>query len=166
MFGTLVMVEAWDLLGTRLRIPPELTLSGVDSERDCWFWPQLGVVPDVVLRLGHALVVVEAKYYSGRHDPRGDDEELAAVASAAPHPGNADVAGPNVAHKTRARDQLVSQYEAMIRRRERRMLYPEPIERAIRECELLQVYLVNGTRRSGPTASSLSPRLDSPMTRD
>ena len=39
--------------------------------RDIWFWPRLArAEPDVVLRVDDELVVVEAKYRSGRHDTK------------------------------------------------------------------------------------------------
>lgn len=122
VFGTLVMGEAWSLLASWLGVA-----SGSDSPdepRECWFWPRLfgAVEPDVILRLGSLLVVVEAKYRSGRHDLLGD---------------NAD---------DRPVDQIVRQHQAVSPPHDHRPLYPEPLERAVRECRLLQVFVVDARR--------------------
>jgi hypothetical protein len=67
VFGMLVSVEALDLVAKWLKVNDWQSEEGL---LDCWFWPRLagGVEPDVVLRLGSVLIVVEAKYRSGRHD--------------------------------------------------------------------------------------------------
>src|SRR5206468_3570724 len=65
-FGTLVLVNAWDMLARWLGVSDDQPVS---ANSDCWFWPRLAFAePDVVLRLGGSLVVVEAKYRSGRND--------------------------------------------------------------------------------------------------
>ena len=74
--------------------------------------------PDVLLRLDGALVVVEAKYRSDRHD--------VAV----------DVTGdPNCG------DQLVQQFRSIATPSEERMQYAESIEQAIRRYQLVLVML-------------------------
>lgn len=78
VFGTLftagadATVRAWlakarTPTGEPLVLPPD---AAVD---DYWFWPRLdGTEPDVLLRLGSLLVIVEAKYRS----PRSSDDQL------------------------------------------------------------------------------------------
>src|ERR1035438_8296944 len=70
VFGAIFWAEDWKLLETWLGIPPS------SSQRipiiEYWFWPRLA---DVVFRLGNVLVVVEAKYRSGRHDLALKSEE-------------------------------------------------------------------------------------------
>ena len=75
VFGTLRMVEAWDVLASWLDVEP--LSRGQEGTVECWFWPRLAgaVEPDVVLRLGDTLVVVEAKYRSGRHDLSLDEAD-------------------------------------------------------------------------------------------
>jgi hypothetical protein len=75
VFGTLVLVEAWDLLARWLGAEPPG--SGQGQQVGCWFWPRLagGVEPDVVLRLGPTLLVVEAKFRSGRNDLVADESD-------------------------------------------------------------------------------------------
>src|SRR5687768_16534902 len=72
VFGTLFVASAWNDLcewfgrARRVRQAPELRASA-SGARDYWFWPRLhGAEPDLVVRLGDLLVVVEAKYYSGK----------------------------------------------------------------------------------------------------
>lgn len=121
VFGTLAMVEAWRVLAGWLAVPSALSES---AERECWFWPRLagGVEPDVVLRLGNALLVVEAKYRSGRHDLHLEDED------------------------ERPADQLLRQCLAIAWPPHNRAAYAEPLERAIRECSFAQVFVVDARR--------------------
>ncbi len=79
VFGTLVMVEAADVLAAWLsrarridgsRTPVEGPLNGV------WFWPQLALAePDVIIQLGDRLFVIEAKFQSGKSDLQGGMED-------------------------------------------------------------------------------------------
>ena len=87
VFGTLRMVEAWDVLANWLDVEP--LSSGQEGTVACWFWPRLAgaVEPDVVLRLGDTLVVVEAKYRSGRHDLSLDEGVVARIVTG-PHDAN------------------------------------------------------------------------------
>ena len=123
VFGTLVLLEAWELIGRWLNIP-EWRSSDTETP-ECWFWPRLAgaVEPDVLLRLGELLVVVEAKYRSDRHDLSADDVD-----------------------DERPVDQIVRQYHAVSPPHDRRSPYPESLERAVRECRLLQVFLVDARR--------------------
>ncbi|MCH8130685.1 MAG: hypothetical protein IIC70_12405, partial [Acidobacteria bacterium] len=77
VFGTLVLADAGDVLADWLgrarrvdggrRPVKDRRINGV------WFWPQLALAePDVVLRLGDELFVIEAKYRSDRHDAPPD----------------------------------------------------------------------------------------------
>jgi hypothetical protein len=66
VFGTLALVGAWSLLAQWLGVRSANVLP-----KGChvWFWPRLRYAePDVILRLGQRLIVVEAKYRSGKHD--------------------------------------------------------------------------------------------------
>ena len=108
VFGTLVLTGAWNLLARWLGAPTVSATAPVE----CWFWPRLAFAePDVVLRLGVTLVVVEAKFRSGRHDLSADDvpeEEL--------------------------RDQFRRQHDCFTTGYDRRIRYAEALERAIGEC--------------------------------
>ncbi len=79
VFGTLVLAGAGDVLADWLgrarrvdggrRPVKDRRINGV------WFWPQLTLAePDVVLRLGDELFVIEAKYRSDLHDAPPDAE--------------------------------------------------------------------------------------------
>lgn len=123
VFGTLILVDAWDVLARWLRLP----LAGESAPTECayWFWPRLAFAePDVVLRVGRALVVVEAKYRSGRNDRLVLDAEAELTLC----------------------DQLQLQYRCITTPRDRRRPYPEPLERAIRDCKLTQAFVVDQRR--------------------
>lgn len=122
VFGTLVLVEAWKLLGEWLQLAE---LIGPDADRECWFWPHLpgGVEPDVVLKIGGTLVVVEAKYRSGRHDLSLDEE-----------------------YEEKPVDQILRQYNAVSDLRDQRSLHPDALEQAVQECELRQAFLVDARK--------------------
>lgn len=123
VFGTLVLLEAWGLIGRWLSVPEQQSLD--TGTLECWFWPRLAgaVEPDVLLRLGEFLVVVEAKYRSNRHDLSPDDID-----------------------DERPVDQIVRQYHAVSPPHDRRSPYPESLERAVRQCRLLQIFLVDARR--------------------
>ena len=123
VFGTLRMVEAWDVLASWLDVEP--LSSGQEGTVECWFWPRLAgaVEPDVVLRLGDTLVVVEAKYRSGRHDLSLNEAD------------------------ERPSDQIERQYKAVSLPPDARHVYPEGLERAVRECrQLAQAFVVDARR--------------------
>ena len=130
VFGTLALVERWDLLSR--------WLSGSQETRDgpathgMWFWPTLRTpqctsIPDVCVRIGSALFVVEAKYASGRHDLVANAETPEQV-----------------------RDQLVRQHICSTVPAHDRIGYHEDIYRALDECQVTQVFLVDArkTRRA------------------
>lgn len=126
VFGMLVWMEAWDTLARWLRLPIVSPDAVFDSTANaCWFWPRMAFAePDVVLRLGSFLVVVEAKYRSGRND------RIAAN----------DDAEPTLC------DQLELQHRCIATPPDRRRLYADALERAIRECALVQVFIVDRRR--------------------
>jgi len=122
VFGTLLWLAAWDVLARWLGIPFEF--SPGERKPECWFWPRMASAePDVVLRLGDSLVVVEAKYRSGRHDLVPSDEN------------DADHG-----------DQIWRQYDSVTKPVSDRLRYPESLERAIRDCKLIQVFVVDSRR--------------------
>jgi len=123
IFGAIFWAEDWKLLEKWLDIPPSSTQRIPVIEY--WFWPRLGPVePDVVFRLRNVLVVVEAKYRSDRHDKSPASEEDESVG-----------------------DQLVRQYESIASPVSQRKQYAEAIECAIRECQLIQLYVVDAGRQ-------------------
>lgn len=126
IFGTLVMAEAWDVLATWLGVdPPAADGDSPSSVCECWFWPRMAFAePDLVLRIGTALVVVEAKYGSDRHDLSGADEAE-------------DDLG----------DQLHRQYRGIKEPLDNRFRYSDAIELAIAECHLVQVFVVDSRRQ-------------------
>ena len=123
VFGTLVLVEAWKLLSEWLQLPE--ASAGPDAEDECWFWPHLpgGVEPDVVLKLGGTVMVVEAKYRSGRHDLSLDEE-----------------------YEDKPVDQILRQYNGASDLRDRRSMHPDALERAVQECQFRQAFLVDARR--------------------
>ncbi|MCH8853891.1 MAG: hypothetical protein IID41_14760, partial [Planctomycetes bacterium] len=84
VFGTLVMVEAADMLAAWLslarridgsRAPVTGPLNGV------WFWPRLALAePDVIIQLGDRVFVIEAKFQSGLHEHQGATENAGHIA--------------------------------------------------------------------------------------
>lgn len=122
VFGTLAIVDAWGLIEDWLGVPASATPAR--EEHECWFWPRLagGVEPDVILRIGNTLVVVEAKYRSGRHDLSLDEDD------------------------ERPADQIVRQYQAVSPPHDNRSAYPDLLERAVHDCELVQAFVVDARR--------------------
>jgi hypothetical protein len=123
VFGVIALVGAWRELARWLAVPIDTAVCEVQG--DCWFWPRMaGAIPDVVLRLNDFLVIIEAKYRSGRNDLAVPDEP-----------------------EEQAGDQIVRQYWAVRTSINHRFRYAEPIERAIAECKLIQVFVVDGRSR-------------------
>lgn len=122
VIGTLAMVDAWQLLGQWLQLP---TAPTVETRGECWFWPRLAgaVEPDVIVRFANTLAVIEAKYRSGRNDivPGELDEE-------------------------RPVDQIVRQYAATTCPPDAREPYPDLLECALRECRVVQLFVVDSRR--------------------
>lgn len=125
VFGTLVSAEAWHVLALWLGLQ-----GAVDEAKlvgnDCWFWPRLAFAePDVVLRIGDVLVVIEAKLRSGRND-------LAIQ--------------PEV--EENAGDQLLRQYKCIATPPDARVRYTDELESAISERRhLVQVFAVDARQR-------------------
>ena len=138
VFGTLIWVDAWNTLARWLQ-PASATEGGLTAaDCACWFWPRLAFAePDVVLRLGNVLVVVEAKYRSGRHDRMVVNAEAELTLC----------------------DQLELQHRCMITPRDRRRPYSEPLERAIRECTFIQAFIVDRSRIRSATRELAQSRL-------
>jgi hypothetical protein len=126
VFGTLLWVGAGEILARWLRVPSGLLAAGPTTPiRECWFWPRMAFAePDVVLRLGDVLVVVEAKYRSGRHD-------VVAPSDVLDHPY----------------DQLLRQNQCVTTPPDSRARYAEPIELAICQCQLVQAFVVDARRQ-------------------
>jgi hypothetical protein len=60
VFGTLVLVGAWEVLSRWLDIEYVKPAAGRKTLFDCWFWPRLAFAePDALLRIGSSLVLVE-----------------------------------------------------------------------------------------------------------
>lgn len=127
IFGTLVWMEAWDTLAKWLDVP----VPSHGSVTGCWFWPRLAgsVEPDVILRIGSSLVVVEAKLRSNRHD-----KSLAIGVEAV-----ADETDDPV-------DQLVRQFIGITTPAQVRQRYSDDLEKAILDCDLIQLYVVDSMR--------------------
>ncbi len=122
VFGALVWTGSWNLIARWLQVDVSGNDDGTTAGRwDCWFWPRMAFAePDVLLRLDGALVVVEAKYRSDRHD-------VVVGVTGDPDRG----------------DQLVRQFRSITTPSEERSQYAESIEQAIRRCQLIQVFLVD-----------------------
>lgn len=151
-FGTLIVANATDVLvewlncarrfGARGRLDREPL--GVVHERPVkyWFWPSLagGTQPDVVLRIGDRLLVIEAKYGSAKGGAGTDIEGTAEPDSEAFVP-----------------DQLVREWQAIQPYISGLAWYPTELRDAIETCDRHLVYLVSARR----TASALRELQDS-----
>ena len=129
IIGTLVLLDAGDVLADWLARARRIDggRSPVDAQRikGVWFWPQLALAePDVVLRLGDQLFIIEAKYRADRHDaPRnvGDD-------------------GGNIA------DQLHRQWASLDDDQVESSRCPQDLRAAIRECRPVLIFLIDRRR--------------------
>jgi hypothetical protein len=124
-FGTLALVERWDIVLEWLSGSSTALLGDVRGTN--WFWPTLRTaervsIPDVCVRIGDRLFVVEAKYGSGRHD-RTDVEQPEEVL-----------------------DQLVCQHSCITAGPDNRIGYAEGLRRALDQCAVEQIYLVDARR--------------------
>jgi hypothetical protein len=125
VFGTLLMLERWDVL-VRWLSPSSRLEQGASGEM--WFWPTLhlpnaSVTPDVIARAGSHAFVVEAKYASARNDLARDEEKPEEIC-----------------------DQLVRQYMCIVTSVHERRPYPEAIDTTLAECSVQQIFLVDGRR--------------------
>jgi hypothetical protein len=120
LLGPLVWLDAWDVLCDWLGVE-----RATDSSKNMsWFWPRLAYAePDVVLRLGRNLVVIEAKFLSGRHD-----------------------AVPVLGDETSPSDQIVRQYNSVFHDRGARLPYTPLLETAITQCRRVYVMAVDSRR--------------------
>lgn len=81
VFGTLFVARAFDILVKWLRCARAYdgaTIQGINEIEpfNYWFWPSLAESePDLLLRLGNILFIIEAKYLSGKHDTHHDEDE-------------------------------------------------------------------------------------------
>lgn len=127
--GTLVMADASTVLlrwfGRAMRVRgfpsgfPDGPIRGV------WFWPRLALAePDVVLRIGDRLFVIEAKYRSGRHDLAAGERSDSAVT-----------------------DQIQRQWASLDRARAASTDLPHDLHEAIETCKLTMLFVVDGRRR-------------------
>lgn len=129
-FGVLFAASAWDVLIEWLKrarpVGPQVPLHIMGSDWQAyWFWPDLvGAEPDLVIRIGSLLVIVEVKYHSGKS---GKDSSAAAAAGGPVRP---DI-----------KDQLVREWRSCSRDVELQS-YPEELREAICSCERVLVYLV------------------------
>jgi hypothetical protein len=123
LLGPLFWLEARDVLADWMGLDRSAAQASV-GWCDYWFWPRLEFAePDVVFRLGTQLVVVEAKFGSGRHDApvlEGEDQPTA--------------------------DQIARQYNSIVAPRDRRLAYPRKLEEAVAQCRLVQVIAVDARR--------------------
>ncbi len=130
VFGTLFLTNAWPLLmrwmacaqpvghDSKLAAPEEI------AETAYWFWPRLDdAEPDVVIRCGALLLVVEAKYLSGKS-------------------GGSVFEGATVIEAT---DQLVREWRACCPEADIHG-YPQDLCEAIKSCDLHLIYLVRRDR--------------------
>lgn len=132
-FGVLFAAGAWGILIEWLKrarpVGRQAQLDIVVSDSQVyWFWPDLdGAEPDLVIRIGSLLVIVEVKYHSGKS---GKGSSAAAAGATERHA---------------IKDQLVREWRACCREAELQS-YPEELREAIRSCDLVLVYLVQRGR--------------------
>jgi len=120
VLGSLVLVEAWDVLAEALGAP-----RCDHGPCEAWFWPRLArAEPDAMLRLGAVLLVVEAKYGSHKHGSAPRESEIGTDA---------------------VRDQLVREWEC-VSRDALTDRCPTGLARAVSECTPQLVYLVDARR--------------------
>lgn len=131
VFGTLVLVEAVEVVWEWLRQARDLSGDPVPDDHvgsgwDCWFWPHLAYAePDLALRIGDRLFLVEAKYKSGRHDAvSGEAEDERALS--------------DQLHRQHASIELVRKTEVHVG--------TSKLEAAIKRCHPTLVYLVDQRR--------------------
>lgn len=132
-FGVLFAAGAWGVLIEWLKrarsVGRHVQLDVVVSDSQMyWFWPDLdGAEPDLVIRIGSLLLIVEVKYHSGKS---GKDSSTAAAGAA---------------ERPDVKDQLVREWRACSREAALQN-YPEELREAIRSCDRVLVYLVKRGR--------------------
>ncbi len=129
VFGMLFATEAWRVLlkwigRARGRESAPKIGYAVGDEQSYWFWPQMdNAEPDLVIEMGAALLVIEAKYFSGK--------------------GGTQVADPaGFVH-----DQLAREWRACLPAADHRA-YPERLRCALAssDTEVSLIYLVRRSR--------------------
>ena len=150
VLGTAIIAGDVDLIAEWLRgaRPVAESQTGVSIENpgvefECWFWPYLdGVEPDVVLRLGSTLVVIEAKFRStmmisgidGGEVEAEEQEELEEVETPAEE-------NPEIRIR-----QLCEEWSRVQREWSSVGRYHADVARAVGECTPILAYLVDGRR--------------------
>lgn len=136
VFGTMLLVGAsevvanWfaaarDSQGTRLGQCPVRCVPF-----QLWFWPRLYYAePDVVVRIGNQIFIVEAKFRSGRHDQHANSTETSG--------DSIDISDG---------DQLVRQVKSIERTRDSQQSADSDLTRSLRSCEVTYIYLVDQGR--------------------
>jgi hypothetical protein len=146
VFGTLLVAGAVDLLVSWINSARHL---GPDGRSDhealglsaaqpvkYWFWPSLsgGTQPDILVRIGQRLLVIEAKYGSSKSAPSSTPEMNGETAD--------DVS---------ASDQLLREWQAIQPSAAGLAWYPGDLRDAIETCERDLVYLVSARRTPSAT---------------
>jgi hypothetical protein len=143
VFGTLLIAGAVDLLTQWLNYARRLGADGrlgldalsVDVAQPVkyWFWPSLagGTQPDVLLQIGHRLLVIEAKYGSSKSA------------------GAQDVNDTSEADSDKSMsDQLLREWRACRHGAPGIAWYPSELRDAIEHCQIDLLYLVSARRTS------------------
>jgi hypothetical protein len=143
VFDTLFILEADVVLRNwlgRARGTSEEPIGPLPTavDQEYWFWPRLSEAePDLVLRLGNRLFIIEAKYRSGKSGADADaataeDDEV----------GEAD--GQSI---QRALDQLAREWRSCVPTADGVFVGPAGLGAAVTECAYRAlIYLVDGTR--------------------
>ncbi|MFN2511725.1 MAG: hypothetical protein ABR568_09815 [Pyrinomonadaceae bacterium] len=144
VFGTLLVAGATEVLakwfnsarclsGTPERLDLQRRLNLPYEDPESWFWPSLSYAqPDIMLRIGSDLLVVEAKYGSTKSVLRTVSNSLELQTSS-------DGADP---------DQLVREWLSVQRNARGFKWYPSEIRSAIELCSVHIVYLVSTRKES------------------
>lgn len=143
VFGTLFTAKATDLLVAWLRCAVHLDCVGhPTADRldvgpgavDYWFWPRLGgTTPDLLLRVGNCLYIIEAKYHSSKSNLDGC--------------GSKQGSGTGEIKYTRPADQILRQWLAASADAPSAPFYEPDVYLALRECQRHLVYLVSARAR-------------------
>ncbi len=121
IFGTLLAARAVNVCNAWL-----LNQHQPDSHDGLrmWFWPRLPFAePDVIVKIGNRMVVIEAKYGSGKHGH--DDQETPSES---------------------VNDQLIRQVDSIIKIRDRTGSTTPDLAKAIENSEVIFAYLVDARR--------------------
>lgn len=154
VFGTLFIANATELLVDWLRCAVRLDSVGHQTTDrlefgpgtiDYWFWPRFrGTTPDLLLRVGEDLFIIEAKYRSSKSNV----EE---------HRSKQDGATGEM-KDTRPVDQLLRQWQAASADAPSAPFYDPDVHLALRECQRHLIYLVSART---PRATSVKEVVES-----